>query len=110
MATQEDLTMKSKERRWHTEALDVQNTPDSVFSSPQIRSQAYFADPSTIILKNDAGEAAKILAAAGVHADCIVTSPPFYGQRDYKEKGQIVVLRIPPVAAPGLVFRTGRRL
>ena len=89
MAKQEDLTMKSNERRWKTEALAVEETPDSLFSSPQIRNQAFFADSSTILLKGDAGEAAKILAASGIKADCIVTSPPFYGQRDYQEKGQL---------------------
>ncbi|WP_169789628.1 DNA methyltransferase, partial [Xanthomonas euvesicatoria] len=29
------------------------------------------------------------LAAAGVFVNCMVTSPPFYGQRDYGIKGQI---------------------
>ena len=34
-------------------------------------------------------EGLELLAANGILANCIVTSPPFYGQRDYEVDGQI---------------------
>jgi site-specific DNA-methyltransferase (cytosine-N4-specific) len=34
-------------------------------------------------------EALRLLAAHQMQVNCIVTSPPFYGQRDYEVDGQI---------------------
>ncbi len=82
--------VKSTERRWRHEALlCVEPTPAEVFANPKIRSKAFYADDSTVILHEDAISAAKILEDAGLKFDCLVTSPPFFGQRDYKVAGQI---------------------
>lgn len=51
--------------------------------------QPFYADKQTTVLNADAVAAAAWLAAAGVTVDCIVTSPPYYGQRDYGVEGQI---------------------
>lgn len=89
MAARKTKDIASKERRWHHEALSVEPTPKSVFASPIIRRNAYYSDESTIILHADAIAAAGILADAGLMFDCLVTSPPFFGQRDYEVQGQI---------------------
>ena len=83
------VSKKQTERRWKSEALNVEETPQEVFRSRKIRRKAYFSDPTSIILEADAIEAAQILEDCGIGIDCIVTSPPFYGQRDYGVDGQI---------------------
>ena len=88
-ARKTEIATPSKERRWRHEALNVELTPESVFTSSKIRKAAFYADSSTIILHADAMQAAGILADAGLKFDCLVTSPPFYGQRDYGVQGQI---------------------
>ena len=88
-ATKDSEKLKSSERRWKHDAFDVLETPSEIFTGPIIRKNAFYADPSTIILHADAADAAAILAEANLKVDCIVTSPPFYGQRDYKVAGQI---------------------
>lgn len=62
---------------------------DDTFESPLLQRKAYYADEHTIILNMDVSEALQLLAQAGMMVNCIVTSPPFYGQRDYDVKGQI---------------------
>lgn len=80
---------KPKTRRWKSEALDVEETPPEVFTSRKIRRRAFFADAKSIILNTDAVEGARHLFECGIKVDCLVTSPPFYGQRDYEVDGQI---------------------
>jgi site-specific DNA-methyltransferase (adenine-specific) len=75
--------------RWRTEALTVVDTPPNAFCRSSLRRKAYFAHPSLLVFHADAVAAAGWLAAAGLQVDCIVTSPPFYGQRDYRVAGQI---------------------
>ncbi len=75
--------------RWQTEALAVEETPRHVFCAPALRRRAYRSDPSWLVFQADAVQAARWLADAGLQVDCIVTSPPFYGQRDYQVAGQI---------------------
>lgn len=77
------------ERRWKTDALRVEHTPQEVFNSTKVRQGAFYADASTIVLQGDVIDALANLAKWGVKIDCLVTSPPFYGQRDYGVKGQI---------------------
>ncbi|MBZ9719784.1 site-specific DNA-methyltransferase [Mesorhizobium sp. AD1-1] len=62
---------------------------NSTFESPLLQRKAYYADEHTIILNMDVSEALRLLAQAGMVVNCIVTSPPFYGQRDYDVDGQI---------------------
>jgi site-specific DNA-methyltransferase (adenine-specific) len=77
------------QRRWKTEALNVEATAHEVFASREIKRAAYFSDEHTLIFHCDATEAANLLKQCGVTIDCVVTSPPFYGQRDYGVSGQI---------------------
>ncbi|MFN4143656.1 DNA-methyltransferase [Aestuariivirga sp.] len=62
---------------------------DDIFQSPELKRKAYYADAHSIILNMDVSEALKTLADTGILVNCIVTSPPFYGQRDYGVNGQI---------------------
>lgn len=62
---------------------------DATFLSPVLQRKAYYADEHTIILNMDVADALKLLTQTGVMVNCIVTSPPFYGQRDYDVDGQI---------------------
>lgn len=80
---------KASEKRWRTEALATEQTPQEIFTSSQVQQASYYSDSSTIVLMGDALEALGNLAAWGIKIDCIVTSPPFYGQRDYGVRGQI---------------------
>ena len=59
------------------------------FSDKELRKVAFYADDSVIILNMDVREAMGHLARAGLTVNCMVTSPPFYGQRDYGVDGQI---------------------
>jgi site-specific DNA-methyltransferase (cytosine-N4-specific) len=63
--------------------------PPAIFRSHKLRSAAYYFDDSTLIFNGDVRKSLALLAEAGVLANCIVTSPPFYGQRDYGVAGQI---------------------
>jgi site-specific DNA-methyltransferase (cytosine-N4-specific) len=64
-------------------------TSRALFTSPALRKRAFFADDQTLIFNADAATALGWLKDAGLTVDCIVTSPPFYGQRDYEVEGQI---------------------
>lgn len=70
-------------------ALHPQSTPASVFQQESLRREAYFADSRSLVFNGDAGKVLQTLANEGMQVDCIVTSPPFYGQRDYGVDGQI---------------------
>ena len=62
---------------------------DGTFEDPMLKSKAYYSDEHTIILNMDVSEALELLAQVGMMVNCIVTSPPFYGQRNYEVEGQI---------------------
>ncbi|CAB3797469.1 DNA-methyltransferase [Pararobbsia alpina] len=59
------------------------------FTHPELRKVAFYSDDHVLILNMDVREAMTHLAKAGVSVNCMVTSPPFYGQRDYEVDGQI---------------------
>lgn len=59
------------------------------FTSPLLRDEAYYCDDTTIILQKDVRDGLRLLADARVKVNCVVTSPPFYGQRDYEVERQI---------------------
>lgn len=70
-------------------ALSPRVLPDRVFNSAETVDGAFFASPRAILFNDDVEARLKKLIAAGVKVDCIVTSPPYYGQRDYGFTGQI---------------------
>jgi len=70
-------------------ALYPQETPQELFTKRCVRSRAFFADASTLLFHDDVRDALRYLAKHEIQVDCIVTSPPFYGQRDYDVDGQI---------------------
>jgi site-specific DNA-methyltransferase (adenine-specific) len=70
-------------------ALFPVQTSQALFTSPLLRQQAFYSDDTTLIFNADAKTALKWMYDAGIRVDCIVTSPPFYGQRDYEVDGQI---------------------
>nr|WP_274520838.1 site-specific DNA-methyltransferase [Ectothiorhodospira variabilis] len=61
----------------------------AAFSNETLREVAYYSDDNVLILNMDVRDALGYLEEAGVVVNCIVTSPPFYGQRDYGVDGQI---------------------
>lgn len=70
-------------------ALIPQVASAEAFGNAQLRKVAFYADDNVLILNMDVREAMGHLARAGVIVNCMVTSPPFYGQRDYGVDGQI---------------------
>jgi site-specific DNA-methyltransferase (cytosine-N4-specific) len=70
-------------------ALEPQVMTDEAFRSETLRKLAYYADDKTILLNMDVNAGLRLLQEHGVMVNCLVTSPPFYGQRDYGVDGQI---------------------
>ncbi len=70
-------------------ALHPTKTPQTTFEDDSLVERAYHADKSTLVFEGDVTESLQLLAEAGLEVDCIVTSPPFYGQRDYEHDEQI---------------------
>lgn len=67
--------------------LDRVEWVDGQVPFPGAPSAAYFADATCTLL---AGDAATVLAGLpGASVDCVVTSPPYWGLRDYGVDGQI---------------------
>lgn len=62
------------------------------------------------ILQGDAFEILKTLTEESV--DCIITSPPYFGLRDYGVKGQVGLEEIPQdfIDSMVLIFRAARRV
>lgn len=70
-------------------ALHPATTSQRKFRGKALTEGAYYADDSTVVLNGDVRASLELMAAAGVEVDCIVTSPPFYGQRDYEHDEQL---------------------
>ena len=70
-------------------ALVPQVATAEAFANPELQAAAFYADDDVLILNMDVRTAMQHLARAGVIVNCMVTSPPFYGQRDYGVEGQI---------------------
>lgn len=70
-------------------ALHPSVAPQRIFKSPQITDGAMYADDQSILLCGGVKEQLQKLINSGLKVDCIVTSPPYYGQRDYGVDGQI---------------------
>jgi hypothetical protein len=71
------------------EAMHPVVMSEAAFTSKRLRDAAYYADDTVLVLNMDVREGIKLLAEAGVEVNCVVTSPPFYGQRDYEVDRQI---------------------
>ncbi|HEX8624914.1 MAG TPA: site-specific DNA-methyltransferase [Allosphingosinicella sp.] len=71
------------------EAMHPKVMSKAGFASDRLRDGAYYADDTALVLHMDVRDGLKLLADAGVKVNCIVTSPPFYGQRDYEVEQQI---------------------
>lgn len=71
------------------EAMHPKVMAEAAFASKRLKDAAYYSDQTVLVLHMDVRDGLKLLADAGVEVNCIVTSPPFYGQRDYELKTQI---------------------
>jgi site-specific DNA-methyltransferase (cytosine-N4-specific) len=71
------------------DAMHSRVMSEEAFTSTLLRDAAYYSDDTALVLHMDVSDGLKLLADAGVEVNCIVTSPPFYGQRDYEVDGQI---------------------
>lgn len=71
------------------EAMQPQVMTVEAFASPKLRAAAFYGDDNSLVLNMDVRDALALLAKEGVKVNCIVTSPPFYGQRDYEVDRQI---------------------
>lgn len=63
--------------------------PQDVFEARALTKKAYYADKDCLIFCGEVREVLALLHEARIFVDCIVTSPPFYGQRDYGVADQI---------------------
>ena len=70
-------------------ALAPEVTTQEAFANPELTEAAFYSDALTLLFEGDARRQLERLAEHGIEVDCIVTSPPFYGQRDYGVEGQI---------------------
>jgi len=70
-------------------ALYPKVTPQEVFQHPRLLEHAYYADEKSVVINGDVKESLQRLIELGIEVDCIVTSPPYYGQRDYELDGQL---------------------
>lgn len=62
---------------------------EELFTSKLLTDAAYYANDTALVLHMDVRDGLELLEKAGVKVNCIVTSPPFYGQRDYEVERQI---------------------
>lgn len=71
------------------DAMHPKVMSEEAFHSDLLTKAAYYSDDTTLVFHMDVREGLALLAEAGVEVNCIVTSPPFYGQRDYEVEDQI---------------------
>jgi site-specific DNA-methyltransferase (cytosine-N4-specific) len=70
-------------------ALEPIQTPQALFESKALNSKAFYSDEKTLVFQADVCTALNWLKESRLKVDCVVTSPPFYGQRDYGVAEQI---------------------
>src|SRR5262245_51116359 len=94
------------------QALFPDETPQWRFRLHELAQSAHYSDDHTLILQDDVAVGLQRLIEAGVQVDCIVTSPPFYGQRDYGFDDQIGLEQHPNSFIESLieVFRLCRKV
>jgi site-specific DNA-methyltransferase (cytosine-N4-specific) len=86
------IHLKNLQNRPKTKANEAMHpvvVSEKIFLSDALRAQAFYADDTTLIFHMDVNDALGLLAENGMIVNCIVTSPPFYGQRDYKFLDQV---------------------
>src|ERR1044072_234852 len=71
------------------QAMHPKVMSEAAFASMSLVDAAYYADDTALVFHMDVHESLTLLANAGVEVNCVVTSPPFYGQRDYEVDQQI---------------------
>ncbi|MEY9790582.1 DNA-methyltransferase [Sinorhizobium fredii] len=84
-----DLSEENRPLTRANEAMHPQVMSEDAFTSKRLKDAAAYSDETAIVLNMDVREALSLLAEEGVKVNCIVTSPPFYGQRDYEVDRQI---------------------
>lgn len=70
-------------------ALAARVASDDILQAKALTKGAFYADAHSIIFNDDVCAALRHIASTDLKVDCIVTSPPFYGQRDYGVDGQL---------------------
>ncbi|GAA1817379.1 DNA-methyltransferase [Nesterenkonia flava] len=70
-------------------ALNPIATPQTFFTEGELPEAAHYADDRSMIFKGEVLSELQRLIDSGIQVDTIVTSPPYYGQRDYGESDQI---------------------
>lgn len=84
------------------EAMHPRVMSEGAFTSKRLRDAAYYSDDTALVLHMDVRDGLQLLAEAGVEVNCVVTSPPFYGQRDYEVDRQIGLEEHPSEFIAGL--------
>jgi site-specific DNA-methyltransferase (adenine-specific) len=74
-----------------------------LFRSKTLTKGAHFADAESIVFNGDVREVLRRIIQTGLKVECIVTSPPFYGQRDYGIDGQLGLEAHPQQYLDGLL-------
>lgn len=88
-------TASPKAKTKANEAMHPKVLSEKAFLNPGLIKHAYYSDEATLIFNMEVERALSILKQYGILVNCIVTSPPFYGQRDYGVQGQIGLERHP---------------
>lgn len=70
-------------------AVNPKTLEQAIFECDALRRKAFYCDSESLVFCGDVNEVLGWLRDAGLFVDCVVTSPPFYGQRDYGVKDQI---------------------
>jgi len=70
-------------------ALRPGTTSDETFRAESLRKKAFMFTDKALLFHGDSSKILRLLAKQDMQVDCIITSPPFYGQRDYGSEGQI---------------------
>jgi site-specific DNA-methyltransferase (adenine-specific) len=83
-------------------ALNPKVTSQEVFADAKILKHAFYSDEKALILREDSKEGLRRLIRSGIKVDTIVTSPPYYGQRDYGFDGQMGLEKHPEQFIQGL--------
>lgn len=89
----------------------LKGTQDSLEPKPTLPTSAlYFSTPRITLYRGDAAEILSSMQADSVH--CIITSPPYYGQRDYGVDGQLGLEEHPQMYIDKLVaiFHQAKRV
>lgn len=85
----EPAAAKARPKTKANQALEPQTLAPDAFASESLKKHAFYADGNVLIMNMHVNQGLELLARHGIFVNCIVTSPPFYGQRDYEVDQQI---------------------